>query len=104
MFNTKTPFKQRSLYNYEFRQYKNVVLTNHAKQRMGERSNFTNIVSRIAKCKYGYIDYQGISHLFLQDDNIELIGQYKNYAFRIITILSVNLIQFNHKMRSNIEL
>ena len=73
------------------------------KQRLSERSEATNLVSRIAKSKYGYIDYKGISHIFLQDDDLELIGEYKNYAFKIITIVSINLIRFNRKMKSRIE-
>lgn len=104
MLATQIPYKRRSLYTHEFWRYENIVLTEHARQRLAERSEVVNLVSRVAKSKYGYIDYKGLSHIFLQDDNIELIGEYKYYAFKIITILSVSLIQYNHKMKSRVEL
>lgn len=99
-----TNYIERSLLNKEIQRYKNFSLTEHAKQRMDERVKFTNLSSRIAKCKLGYIDYDGASHIFLQYDNVEIIGRYIHGVFEIITVIPMGIINFNYKMKKKTRL
>ena len=84
----------RSLYECEIHYCQNYVLTEHAKQRLSERVDFTQLSFRIANSKHGFFDYQGKVHLFLHKENCELIGVLHNTTFIIYTVVVVSVHDF----------
>lgn len=96
--------KNRSLYPFEIVACKHYILTDHAKQRLSERMDFTQLRLRIIHSKHAFFDYDGKIHLFLKKENCELIGRFeRGSVFVIYTVLVVSLSGFIQRQKMFVD-
>lgn len=86
----------RSLTRSEIKACATYSLTDHAYSRLKERLDFSKLKKRIQKAVCGYVDNDGVYHIWLQDE-VEIVGSWSFNRLKIITIIPMNYNYFVNK-------
>ena len=87
----------RRLVYHEIQKCRKLLYTKHARTRMKERFDFTEIRDNLQMCRYGFEANNKMWHLYL-DSGKELVGHWDGYEFMVVTVYPKTFSEFKRKM------
>lgn len=94
--NNMIKVRGRALTRSEIKACASYTLTDHAYTRLKERLDFSKLKKRIQKAVCGYVDNDGVYHLWLQD-GVEVVGGWSFNHLAIITVIPMDYQRFLRK-------